>query len=263
MRPHLDDTAPRVAVTAAVVLADSGREADAHAAEAALKRLIEDTRDVAAGARKEAAVALARVRNPRFHALLVPLIGDRDVEVAREAIRSVQAQGSARGSINTLFIPGLVALLGHRKLKAAARDVLVGHGQDVLDSLAYFLQDPDENVWVRRHIPATLALVPTRQSMDVLLGALDDPDGFLRYKVVAAIEKLHRDHPDLVITRRSVEVLVLKESSRYYDYLTLRYNVMSRDAHAASFAAGARARGEARSHDRSHLPAAGADLSLE
>ena len=232
MRPHLDDTAPRVAVTAAVVLADSGREADAHAAESALKRLIEDTRDVAAGARKEAAVALARVRNPRFHPLLVPLMGDRDGDVAREAIRSAQAQGSALGSINTLFIPGLVTLLGHRKLKPAARDVLVSHGKDVLDSLAYFLQDPDENVWVRRHIPATLALVPTQQSMDVLLGALDDPDGFLRYKVVAAIEKLRRDHPELFITRGSVEALVLKESSRYCNYLTLRYNVMSQDAQA-------------------------------
>ena len=36
-----------------------------------------------------------------------------------------------------------------------------------------------------------------------LTDALDDPDGFLRYKVVVAIEKLHREQPHLAFTRRS------------------------------------------------------------
>ena len=66
--------------------------------------------------------------------------------------------------------------------------------------------------------------------MDVLIGALDDPDGFLRYKVVAALEKLRRDHPRLHIPRGSIEALVLKEGSRYCNYLTLRYNLLQRDA---------------------------------
>ncbi len=228
MRRYLDDPEARVAATAAGVLADSGREADVHPAEATLKRLTEDTREAAAGARREAAAALARVKNPRVLPLLVPLMHDGDLDVARAAIRSV----GSMGSVNALFVPGLVALLGHRVLKPAARDVLVGYGDDVLDLLAYFLKDRDEHVWVRRHIPATLALLPTQRSMNVLLDALDDPDGFLRYKVVAAIGKLRRDHPELVFTRGPVEALVLKESSRYYDYLTLRYNVVQRDTEA-------------------------------
>ena len=87
---------------------------------------------------------------------------------------------------------------------------------------------------MRRHIPATLALIPTQRSMDVLLDALDDPDGFLRYKVVAAIEKLRRDHPELVFdargrSRRSCS----RRRSRYYRYLTLRYNIVQRDAEAS------------------------------
>ena len=96
--------------------------------------------------------------------------------------------------VDTLFVPALVSLLGHRVLKPAARDTLVSYGDEVLDALAYFLKDRDEHVWVRRHIPSVLALLPTQRSMNVLLDALDDPDGFLRYKAVAAIEKLRRDH---------------------------------------------------------------------
>jgi HEAT repeat protein/CRP-like cAMP-binding protein len=225
MRRYLGDPDPRVAVTAAVVMADSGHEADAHAAGITLQRLIDDTRHAAAGARREAAAALARIRNPGFRPLLVPLMYDADLEVARQAIRSV---GSI-GLVEPLFLPALVALLGHRVLKPAARQVLVGYGDD---ALAYFLMDRDEHVWVRRHIPATLAFIPTQRSMDVLLNALDEPDGFLRYKVVTAIEKLRRDHPDLVMTPRPIEGLVLKECSRYCRYLTLRYNLVQRDARA-------------------------------
>jgi ATP:ADP antiporter, AAA family len=197
MRRHLDDPEPRVSATAAAVLANSRIEADADAAEAALARLTEDTREIAAGARREAAAALARVSNPRFRPLLVPLIHDGDLDVARQAIRSVKAMGSC----DPLFVPALVALLGHRVLKPAARDVLVGFGDAVLDPLAYFLKDRDENIWVRRHIPATLALVPTGRSMAILLDALDDPDGFLRYKVVTALEKMRRDHSSLAVPR--------------------------------------------------------------
>ena len=226
MRTYMHDPDLRVAMTAAVVLADSGREDDALAAEDALRRVIDDTRDVAASGRREAAAALAQIRHPRFRPLLVPLFHDADLDVACEAIRSARATGP----VDTLFVPALVSLLGHRVLKPAARDALVSYGDDVLDTLAYFLNDRDEQLWVRRHIPAVLALLPTQRSMSVLLGALDDPDGFLRYKVVEAIEKLRRDHQDLSLTHAPVEALVLKESSRFYTYLTLRHIIVQGDA---------------------------------
>ncbi len=228
MGRYLHDPEPRVAVTAAVVLANSGHEGAARSAEAALTRLIEDTRAVTAGTRKEVAVALARVKDPSFRPLLLPLMYDSDLDVAREAIRSA----GSLGTVDLLFVPGLIALLGHRVLKPAARAALVSYGDGMLDLLAYFLNDRDEDVWVRRHIPATLALLPSQRSMNLLLGALDDPDGFLRYKAVAALEKLRRDQPELVFVRESVEALVLKETSRYYDHLTLRYNVVQHDAQA-------------------------------
>ena len=134
--------------------------------------------------------------------------------------------------VDTLFVPALVSLLGHRVLKPAARDTLVSYGDEVIDALAYFLKDRDERLWVRRHIPAMLALLPTQRSMDVLLATLDDPDGFLRYKAVVAIEKLRRDHSDLVLEREPIEALVLKETARYYRYLTLRFNLVQRSADA-------------------------------
>ena len=221
MRTYLQDPEPRVATTAAVVMANSGREADASAAEETLRRLIDDPRDAAARARREVAAALSQIRHTRFRALLVPLLNDPDVDVAREAIRSARAMGP----VDTLFVPALVSLLGHRILKPAARDTLVSGGDAVLDVLAYFLKDRDEHVWVRRHIPSVLALLPTQRSMNVLLATLDDPDGFLRYKAVVAIERLRRDRADLTLEREPIEALVLKETVRYYGFLTLRFDL--------------------------------------
>ena len=69
---------------------------------------------------------------------------DRDLDVARTAIRSAAAGRPG----DLLFVPASVSLLRHRVLKPAARDVLVSYGGDVLDALAYFLRDRDEDVWV-------------------------------------------------------------------------------------------------------------------
>ncbi len=188
-----------------------------------------DDRALAAAGRREAAAALARIRNPDCRALLLPLLHDRDVDVAREAIASARAAG--RGDAR--FVPALVSLLGHRVLKAPARAALVGFGEDVIDALAYFLKDQGEHVWVRRHVPATLAALPCQASMTALVGALGDPDGFLRYKIIEAIEAMRRAHPELALPPGVIDALVLTETTRYYNYLTLRFNVVQRDHQGA------------------------------
>ena len=222
MRRHLADAEPRVVVTAAIALANSGRPADVEAADEALRQLIADTRDGAAPGRAEVANALAHIDNRRFRPLLVPLLYDRDLRVVQKAIGSARAMGASDG----LFVPGLLSLLGHRALKSDARDALVGYGEPIIDALAYALLDQREHVWIRRHIPATLALLGTQRAMDALVTSLDDPDGFLRYKCIVAIEQLRREHPAIVCPRPVLEALVVKETSRYYNGLTLHQNLL-------------------------------------
>ena len=55
----------------------------------------------------------------------------------------------AAGSDDFVFVPTLITLLRHRRLKGHARTVLVGYGEPVVDALAHFMTDPDEDVWVR------------------------------------------------------------------------------------------------------------------
>jgi ATP/ADP translocase/HEAT repeat protein/CRP-like cAMP-binding protein len=221
MRPYLEDPNPRIAVTAAVSLAASPDETDVQTAYATLQRLSRNARDNAAPARREVARALAHIANPRFRDLLVPLMDDANLEVARSAIRSA----GRLGPDSFLFVARLVSLLRNRLLKADARAVLVGYGDAVVEPLAYFLGDQDEDLWVRRHVPATLARIPSVATVDTLVKALDDRDGFLRYKAVVALDRLHRERPDLAIARQPIEAMIQSESLRYFNALTLHYNL--------------------------------------
>jgi HEAT repeat protein/CRP-like cAMP-binding protein len=221
MRPYLTSSDPRLAVTAAVAVVTAGTEQDRVAAEATLRALASDSRTVAKEARLEVARALGRLSDPRFHPLLVPLMFDADLEVAREAIQSAGTIGPG----NFIFVPPLVSLLRNRRLKRFAREVVVGYGEDVIELLAYFLNDKDEDKWIRRHIPSTLALIPSQRALDVLVTALDHADGFIRYKAVAGIERLRRERPDLRIESAVIERQIVRETARAFNALTLHYNL--------------------------------------
>ena len=220
-RPMLDDADPRIRATAAVALAGSTEPGEAELAEATLASIISDASEATRRARRDIAAAIRHGSDPRLRRLLIPLLYDPAPDVADEAMESVRAAGTG----DFLFVPTLVALLRHRRLKGSARAVLVSYGPAVVDALAHFMRDREEDIWVRRHIPATLALIPGQKTVDVLGSALDEPDGFLRYKVIAALERLRRSGEPLTFPQGAVEKLAVQEGRRYFNYLSLHYNL--------------------------------------
>ena len=225
-RPLLMDRSPKIVATAAVTLVASERPEDVAAGEATLSALATDTRESSGPARRYLAGALRHVDSRRCRHLLIPLLHDPSLEVAEEAMHSVRELHPR----DTLFVPTLISLLGHRRLKGGARDTLVGYGETVLTMLGHFLRDPREDLWVRRHIPATIARIPCQRAMDILIDALEERDGFLRYKVVSGLEKMRRDHPALTFQRGPIEALALKEGFTYFRCLMRHHDLFVRAA---------------------------------
>jgi AAA family ATP:ADP antiporter len=223
-RPLLASEDPRIRATAAVAVATSEAPADVDAAERTLIELAGDDRDTGRDSRRDVAIAVRQIANPRFRPLLIPLLYDAAPEVADEAMEGVRAAGAG----DFVFVPALISLLRNRRLKGRARTVLGSYGEPVVDVLAHFMSDRDEDVWVRRHIPATLAQIPSQKTVDVLIAALDDPDGFLRYKLISALAKLRRDHAELKFPPDPVEALVLAQSRTYFESLSLHDNLFGR-----------------------------------
>jgi AAA family ATP:ADP antiporter len=214
-RPYLRDENPRIAMTAAMVLSCSSHEEDVAAAEEVLKELLSDTEDSAIQVRREFPIALRHIDRPHFRRLLIPLLHDSDPEVAWEAMRTVRRLGTA----DFIFIPTLISLLRDRRLKSSARELLVASGEQALGILDHFLRDPEEDIWVRRALPGTIARIPCQQAMNILVAALRDADGILRFKVLAAAERLHRGHSQLSYDHDQIESLALEEGERCQSYL--------------------------------------------
>ncbi len=221
MRPFLHGSDQALSIIAAAALASSTQEADVTAAEDRLRQFSSDTREQGTPWRLLSARALGDVANPSFRPLLVPLIYDPNVEVALAAIDSAGKLGAR----DFLFVPPLVALLRNRRLKSAARHVLAGFGEPVVAPLAYFMQDREEDVWVRRHVPSTLAELPFPSSVAALLAALEDPDGFLKFKAVSALERIRRTDPAIAIDPEIVTRHLNDEAGRAFNALTLHYNL--------------------------------------
>ena len=223
-RPLLTSNDPRVRATAAVAMASSSRAADVTAAEQTLLALTADSSAGARDARRDVAIAVRNIADPRFRRLLIPLLYDPSPEVADEAMESVRAAGTN----DFLYVPTLIALLRDRRLKGRARAVLGSYGEGVVDVLAHFMRDPGEDMWVRRHIPGTLAQIPSQKTVDVLVAAIEEPDGFLRYKVISALAKLRKDNPDLKFPQEAIEALTLKQGRTFFEYLSLHDNIFGR-----------------------------------
>ena len=206
-RALVGDADQRIAATAALVLSGSAEAADQRAAARVFAALAADVGAGAAAVRRELAAAVRQVDHGRSRDLLAALLRDPDPAVADEAMRTIRALGAADGR----FAPALISFLGDRRRKGAARETLVGYGEPVVDLLKRVLHDPGEDVWVRRHVPGTLARIPCQASMDVVMALLGDGDAFLRFKALSAAEKLRREHPALTFDPAPVERLALAE----------------------------------------------------
>jgi AAA family ATP:ADP antiporter len=223
MRPYLDHHDPNLVVTAAAALAGSDLESDVDRAYETLKRLAGETGGSATELRRQVARALGLVTNPRFRPLLVPLLYDDNYFVARAAVNSA----GTIGGDDFLYVPTLVSLMRNRRLKEPVRKVLVGYGEAVVPTLAYFLGDQEEDIWVRRHVPSTLALIPSDATTQALVATLDSNDGFLRYKAITALERIHAEHPELAISREAIEKHIFVEAGHAFNALTLYTNLFT------------------------------------
>ena len=206
-RGLVGDADPRIAATAALVLSASAEADDQRAAARVFAALAADTSAGAAAVRRDLAAAIRQVDHGRSRDLLETLLRDPDPAVAGEAMRTIRALRTTDGR----YAPALISFLGDRRRKASARETLIGYGEPVVDRLKQVLDDPGEDVWVRRHVPATLARIPCQASMDVVMGLLGAGDHFLRFKALSAAEKLRREHPALTLDPAPVERLALAD----------------------------------------------------
>ncbi len=207
MRRHLRDPDLQVRTEALTYLAKDEEGNGKRLAEEVLKEMLADGEPET---RQHAARVLGGLEDPRLQAALMRLLYDSDPDVTRQAILAVRQRVLA-GSSNPIYVPTLVSHLHERRLKRAARQALVAYGPGVIPALGHFLADPDEEIWVRRALPKTIAEIGGAEAMDTLLGQLDTPDIFSRRKMVEALTRLRRHSPKLCPRAETLESAIADE----------------------------------------------------
>ena len=220
---HLDDEDPHVRASAVASVLCSPNGEGKERAESVLSKLVtSDDPEV----RAETARVLGQVPDPTASDVMVHLLYDHDLNVVRAAIGAVGRRFENCGP-NPLYATILISLMGNRRLKHEARDALVAQGESVIDPLLLFMRSPDEQIWVRRAVPKTIALIGVQSAADSLIDSLGASDAMLRSKIIEALVYLRTRHPHIVFKRRDITKVLSGKAAAYLRLLADLWAVSS------------------------------------
>ena len=198
-------------VRSAVVafLARPGEAQNLEAAQQILAAMASEPGAEGQRTRVEAACLLGELPDC-FDPLLSKLLADPDTAVVRKAIGSVGKLRKRR------LVPELLDRLAHRELGAEAAKALGGFGDTIVGALRDHLSDYSVAIEARREIPAVLVKVGSSAAAQVLMENLLESDTTLRFRIICALNKLHRLHPEIETDIQMLETVLAAEILGHY-----------------------------------------------
>jgi len=202
---------PDFSVRSAVVafLAQPGEAQNLEAARNILDSMVNEEGAQALHSRVEAARLLGEIPDC-FDPLLAKLLADSETQVVCEAIRSVGILRKRR------LVPELLDKLGDSRLAPSAAQALGGFGDSIVGGLRDHLCDPSLPVAARREIPNVLVTLGSPAAASVLLENLLQGDTTLRFRTIAALNKLHRMNPQIGMDAQMLETVLAAEILGHY-----------------------------------------------
>jgi len=204
---EFEDFSVRSAVAA--YLAHPGEAQNMETAREILEDMAGEEGEAGQRTRREAARLLGELPDS-FDPLLSRLLRDPSSEVVREAIRSV---GLLR---KEALAPELLKQFRDPALHENATQALVAFGDLIVGLLSDRLGDPGGPPEERREIPVVLAGIGTPAAAQALLENVMEGDTTLRFKVISALNKLHRDHPEIPLDFQMLETVLAAEILGHY-----------------------------------------------
>jgi AAA family ATP:ADP antiporter len=193
----------------AAYLAHPGEAQNLEAARKILEEMVGEEGEAGQKTRREAARLLGELPDS-FDPLLSRLLEDSSSEVVREAIRSVGLLGKE------VLAPQLLKQFRDHVLHENATRALVAFGDSVVGLLSDRLGDPGAPAEERKEIPDVLAGIGTPAAAQALLDNVMAGDGSLRFMVISALNRLHRDFPEIPLDFQLLETVLAGEILGHY-----------------------------------------------
>lgn len=138
------------------------------------------------------------------------LLNDEDHEVARAAIQAVAKLSKRRLASRVLD------RIADPKLTHDAAEALASMGSRILGTLRDHLADPAVPIEVRREIPPILVRIGTSEVPQILVTHLFETDTVLRFRVIAALNKLRQTHGMVQMDTQMLESVLAAEIMGHY-----------------------------------------------
>jgi AAA family ATP:ADP antiporter len=190
-------------------LARPGEMQNLDAAHTILKQMVDESGPEGQLVRLEAA-RLISILPDHFEHELTRLLGDEDVEVAEQAI---VAAGKLR---KRRHLPLLLERLSDDRLAPAVSDALAAFGDSIVGTLRDHLVDTGLPGKLRGRVVAILSAIGSRAAVDVLLDNMLDNDAEIRFRVIAALNKLRTFRPDTELDPQMIEAVLAAEIMGHY-----------------------------------------------
>jgi AAA family ATP:ADP antiporter len=202
---------PDFSVRSAVVafLAHPGEAQNLETARNILNCMVDEAGEEGLRNRVEAARLLGELPDC-FDPLLSRLLADSDTHVLCEAIHSVGMLRKRR------LVPELLDRLADHRLAPAAAQALGRFGDSIVGGLRDHLCDSAVPIQARREIPSVLVALGTSAAESVLLDNLLQGDTTLRFRMIAALNKLCRLNPETVLDVQMLETVLAAEILGHY-----------------------------------------------
>ncbi|MGC2766296.1 MAG: Npt1/Npt2 family nucleotide transporter [Candidatus Acidiferrum sp.] len=204
---EFEDYCVRSAVAA--YLAHPGEAQNLDTAKRILEEMVGEEGEAGQKTRREAARLLGELPD-FFDPLLSRLLHDPSCEVVREAIHSV---GKLR---KEALAPQLLKQYCKPGLQEPVTQALTAFGDSIVGVLGDRLGDPCAPAEERGEVPAVLMGIGTPAAARALLENVMEGDTALRFKVISALNKLHRDHPEIPLDFQMLETVLAGEILGHY-----------------------------------------------
>ena len=204
---EFEDFSVRSAVAA--YLAHPGEAQNLETSRKILEEMVAEEGETGQRTRQEAARLLGTLPDS-FDPLLERLLGDPASQVVRQAIRSV---GALR---KQSLAPQLLRQFRDPQLREDATEALAAFGDSIVEVLTARLKETSVPLEERSEIPAVLTGIGTPAAAHALLENVLERDVTLRFKVICALNKLHRDHPEIPLDLQMLETVLAAEILGHY-----------------------------------------------
>ena len=193
----------------AAYLARAGESQNLEAARNIFSELVAQSGPTHQRCREEVAKLLGELPDS-FDPLLSRLLADPSPAVARMAICSA-------GKLHkTSLVPELISLLATVDFGKESAQALAQFGNLIVGRLSDTIGNPAIPVEIRREIPLILATIGTPEAAQALHENLLEPDTSLRFRIISALNKLQRSHPDLDFDHQLLETVLAAEILGHY-----------------------------------------------